>query len=287
VQIGLIGNPRYGGLEAVLEEICRLASAHQWTLAADGDIAPMCPGRMARLDPATLDLLVTFGGDGTLLRGARQVHGYRVPILGVNLGRVGFLTTIPREQMPQALLAFAAGTLRLSERAVLRATLSDRDGTTHSRHVALNDVVLHKGGVARVVRFQVLMDGEPVGPVSADGLVIASPTGSTAYSLSAGGPIVVPHMDAMVVTPICAHSLGVRPIVVRADAVIRIAPLDDEADELLVSFDGQETAALPPGAVVDVATDPVPVVLARFGQPGFFRQLREKLRWGDLADRER
>ncbi len=97
----------------------------------------------------------------------------------------------------------------------------------------------------------------------------------------------MPHIAAMVVTPICAHSLGVRPIVVRGDATIRIQPIDDAADELLVSFDGQETAPLPPKAVVDVATDPEPVILARSGQPGFFRQLREKLRWGDLADRER
>ncbi len=286
MHIGLVGNPRYGGLAGVLEEMCRLADARGWEVSASEDIVDLFPSPVASLDAGRIDLLVTFGGDGTLLRGAREVHGHRVPILGVNLGRVGFLTTTAREHMPEALADFEAGRLRLSERAALRAVLSGPGGVTHGSHVALNDVVLHKGGVARVVRFQVLMDGEPIGPVSADGLVVATPTGSTAYSLSAGGPIVVPHIAAMVVTPICAHSLGMRPIVVRADATIRVEPLDAANDELLVSFDGQETAALPPGAVVDIATDPDPVILARSGQPGFFRQLREKLRWGDLADRE-
>lgn len=151
---------------------------------------------------------------------------------------------------------------------------------------ALNDVVLHKGGVARVVRFQVLIDGEPMGPVSADGLVVASPTGSTAYSLSAGGPLVVPSLDATIITPICAHSLGVRPIVVRADAVIRVEPLDPRVTDLLVSFDGQEAATLAAGQALEIRTAPWRVILVRFGEPGFFPRLREKLHWGDLSDRE-
>ena len=146
--------------------------------------------------------------------------------------------------------------------------------------------VLHKGGVARVVRFQVLIDGEPMGPVSADGLVIASPTGSTAYSLSAGGPVIVPTLDAMIVTPICAHSLGVRPIVTRGDTVVRIEPLEPRAADLLVSFDGQETASLGTDQALEVRPAPTRVILVRFGDPGFFRRLRDKLHWGDLSDRE-
>ncbi|MGH7593021.1 MAG: NAD(+)/NADH kinase, partial [Gemmatimonadales bacterium] len=144
----------------------------------------------------------------------------------------------------------------------------------------------HKGGIARVVRFQVLIDGEPMGPVSGDGLVVASPTGSTAYSLSAGGPVVVPTLNAMIVTPICAHSLSLRPLVVCADAVFHIEPIDPRPDEMLVSFDGQQTATLGPHDVLDVHAAKEDVVLVRFGESGFFRTLRDKLQWGDLSDRE-
>jgi NAD+ kinase len=246
----------------------------------------MAPVPLEPFDPTDIDLLVTFGGDGTLLRGARQLHGREVPILGVNFGRVGFLTSVARDGVVDALTAIAAGEHRLSPRAALHATIVDAAGTIVTEQTALNDVVLHKGGVARVVRFQVLIDGEPMGPVSADGLVIASPTGSTAYSLSAGGPVIVPTLDAMIVTPICAHSLGVRPIVTRGDTVVRIEPLEPRAADLLVSFDGQETASLGTDQALEVRPAPTRVILVRFGDPGFFRRLRDKLHWGDLSDRE-
>ncbi len=229
--------------------------------------------------------MMTFGGDGTLLRGARRLLGREVPILGVNFGRVGFLTSVAGDGVSAALDAFAAGEHRLSVRTALVATVMSGNGTAGAELAALNDVVLHKGGVARVVRFQVLIDGEPMGPVSADGLVVATPTGSTAYSLSAGGPVVVPSLDAMVVTAICAHSLGMRPLVVRADAIIQIKPLDTRASDMIVSFDGQETAVLAPGDSLEVRGAPWRVVLVRLGEGGFFRRLREKLHWGDLSHR--
>jgi NAD+ kinase len=287
VRIGLVGNPRYAALEPALADTARLAAERGWTLSADPELALLTAGSVAHLDPDAIDLLVTFGGDGTLLRGARLLQGRNVPILGVNFGRVGFLTSVARGGVRQALLAFAAGEHRLSLRSGLLATLRGPDGAPRSENVALNDVVLHKGGVARVVRFQVLIDGEPMGPVSGDGLVVASPTGSTAYSLSAGGPVVAPTLDAMIVTPICAHSLSMRPLVVPAEAIIHIEPVDPRPDELLVSFDGQQTAVLGPHDVLDVQTAKGDVVLVRFGEPGFFRTLRDKLQWGDLSDRER
>jgi NAD+ kinase len=286
VRIGLVGNPRYAGLESALADTVRLAATHGWTLSADSDLATLAPGTLPILDPGAIDLLVTFGGDGTLLRGARLLGGRDIPILGVNFGRVGFLTSVARDGAQEALLAFAAGEYRLSPRSALRATVRAPDGSARGEHLALNDVVLHKGGVARVVRFQVLIDGEPMGPVSGDGLVIASPTGSTAYSLSAGGPVVVPTLDATIVTPICAHSLGVRPLVVRADARIQVEAVDPRPNELLVSFDGQQTASFGPDDVLEVQRADERVVLVRFGDPGFFRTLRDKLQWGDLADRE-
>lgn len=215
-----------------------------------------------------------------------MLSGREIPILGINFGRVGFLTSVDRDAITPSLTAFAAGEYRLSHRSVLVATRYSTDNEPMAEYLALNDVVLHKGGVARVVRFQVLLDGEQIGPVSGDGLVVASPTGSTAYSLSAGGPVVVPHLDAMILTPICAHSLGLRPIVVRADAIIRIEPIAPFVQDLLASFDGQESTPLHLGEAIEVRTAPWRVVLVRMGEPGFFGRLRQKLRWGDLSDRE-
>lgn len=285
LRIGIVGNTRYADLRGALAETARLAKAHGWSLAGSDALAELSPVPLLPFDPTQLDLLLTLGGDGTLLRGARQLDRHEVPILGVNFGRVGFLTAIARDGVAEALTLVATGKHRLSPRSVLLAAVHDPSGIGPREHWALNDVVLHKGGVARVVRFQVLIDGEPMGPVSADGLVVASPTGSTAYSLSAGGPVVVPTMDAMVVTPICPHSLGVRPIVTRGDSVIRVEPLEPRSSELLVSFDGQDTAPLAPGSALEVRPAPWRVILVRFGEPAFFPRLREKLHWGDLTDR--
>jgi NAD+ kinase len=286
VRIGLVGNPRYAGLESALADTVQLATERGWQLSADAELSVLAPSSLDPIDADAIDLLVTFGGDGTLLRGARLLSGRNVPILGVNFGRVGFLTSVDRHGAREALLAFASGDYRLSPRSALSATVRADDGVARSVHFALNDVVLHKGGVARVVRFQVLIDGEPMGPVSGDGLVIASPTGSTAYSLSAGGPVVVPSLDAMVVTPICAHTLGVRPLVVRGDAEIQVQSIDTSTRELLASFDGQETAMFGPHDTLEIRQAVAGVVLVRFGEPGFFRTLRDKLQWGDLSDRE-
>ena len=244
----------------------------------------LCPLRFPGSIP-TRRSVVTSAAMDTLLRGARQLAGRPVPILGVNFGRVGFLTSVSRDEAVSALEAFATGDYRVSERAALQATVRAAGGLVVTELLALNDVVLHKGGVARVVRFQVLIDDDPMGPVSADGLVIATPTGSTAYSLSAGGPVVVPSLQAIIVTPICAHSLGVRPIVVRADAIIRIEPCEPAPSGLTVSVDGQQTAAILPGGSLEVRTATSSVHLVRFGESGFFPRLRDKLHWGDLSDR--
>lgn len=285
LRIGIVGNTRYADLRGALAETARLAEAHGWSLAGGETLAELSPVPLLPFDPTKIDLLLTLGGDGTLLRGARQLDHHEVPILGVNFGRVGFLTAIARDGVAEALTTVAKGGHRLSPRTVLLASVRDAAGARLSERSALNDVVLHKGGVARVVRFQVMIDGEPMGPVSADGLVVASPTGSTAYSLSAGGPVVVPTMDAMVVTPICPHSLGMRPIVTRGDSVIRVEPLEPRAADLLVSFDGQDTAPLGAGCALEVRPAPWRVILVRFGEPAFFPRLREKLHWGDLSDR--
>jgi NAD+ kinase len=233
-----------------------------------------------------LDALITFGGDGTLLRGARLCAGREIPILGVNLGRVGFLTTATRETLDPALDALVAGRYVIERRQALQAAIKDFEGNHRVSQLAVNDVAVHKGGVARVVRVNVFIQGENVGPYSADGIIVATPTGSTAYSLSAGGPIVVPGVDAIIVTPIAAHTLAVRPLVVPATYRIVIEPMAGWADDLLVSFDGQTGSVLAPGESVDVRRADNRVCLIRLGGDGFFSRMRQKLHWGDLSERE-
>jgi NAD+ kinase len=284
--VGVVGNPRYADLAAVLRELDGHAPALGFELASEPRLEPFWHRPVPALSERPLDALVTFGGDGTLLRGARLLAGAEVPILGINLGRVGFLTAGQRDDLPRALQALAVGAYTLQRRLSLTARIVAHDGAVVCTQRALNDVVIHKGGVARVVRVNVTVDGEEVGPFSADGIVVATPTGSTAYSMSAGGPIVLPNIEAICVTPICAHTLAVRPVVAGADSSIVIAPIEGWAEDLLVSFDGQTGFTLAANARVEVQRSTTAVCLVRFEHQKFFALLREKLRWGDLSERE-
>ncbi len=286
MKVGVVGNPRYRDLKAVLEYIGRHAPQRGMTLLAEESLGPFWAGERATLSSVELDALLTFGGDGTLLRGARLLGGREVPILGVNFGRLGFLTTATREGLDQALDCLVAGRFVIERRQVLQASIRDGSGDRRATQMAVNDVAVHKGGVARVVRINVFINGENVGPYSADGIIVATPTGSTAYSLSAGGPIVVPGVEAILVTPIAAHTLAVRPLVVPATYRIVVEPIQGWADDLLVSFDGQTGTTLAPGESVDVRRADHRVCLVRLGGDGFFRRMRQKLHWGDLSDRE-
>ena len=191
MKVGVVGNQRYRDLKPVLADVLRQGPSRGMQLYRRGG-APGWAGETAALSSLELDALITFGGDGTLLRGARLLGGRETPILGVNFGRLGFLTTATRDGLDQALDALVAGRYVTERRQVLQAAIKDGAGTQRTVQMAVNDVAVHKGGVARVVRVNVYINGENVGPYSADGIIVATPTGSTAYSLSAGGPIVVP-----------------------------------------------------------------------------------------------
>ena len=286
MKVGIVANPRYPALKGVLREVAALAPGLGLELFTEPSLVSLWDDPQPVLDPHGLDLLLTLGGDGTLLRGAWQLRGQPVPILGVNLGRVGFLTSAVRPELREAIAAAAAGRHQLERRLSLHATITGDDGAVRSEQLALNDVAIHKAGLARVVRIRILVDDEDLGPYSADGVVIASPTGSTAYSLSAGGPIMAPGVEAMVITPVCAHTLGVRPVVVPSDSVICADPIPPGAEDLLVSFDGQLGTTLTPGDRVYVRRARNPVLLVRLGSEGYFSRLREKLNWGDLSGRE-
>jgi NAD+ kinase len=232
-----------------------------------------------------LDLVITLGGDGTLLRGARFVAKDGVPVLGINLGHLGFLTSAPRDEIEPALERWAAGEFELDERMALAVSFSLPDGTDGGEYLALNDAVLHKGGAARVIRLSVSAWRDTVGSYSADGIILATPTGSTAYSLSAGGPIVSPSVDCIIATPICPHTLGVRPLILPADETVTVEVLSP-TEELFLTIDGQEHERLVPGQKVVARRAPEPVRLVRFPGQTFFQTLRRKLKWGDLVERE-
>jgi NAD+ kinase len=286
MKVGIVGNPRYRDLRTVLEHVAVVAPQRGITLYSEPRLEPFWNREIPSFDGINLDALLTFGGDGTLLRGARLLGARETPILGVNLGRVGFLTTVTRDTLDPALEALVIGRYEIERRQALRAAIRDPEGETRATQMAVNDVAVHKGGVARVIRVNVYIQGENVGPYSADGIIVATPTGSTAYSLSAGGPIVVPGVEAMVVTPIAAHTLAVRALVVPATYRIVIEPMAGWADDLLVSFDGQTGTTLAPGESVDVCRADHRVCLIRLGGEGFFERMRQKLHWGDLSGRE-
>ena len=231
MNIGLVGNRRYEAMDSVLAALTAEAPG----LGARLFLEPKLSGNRGGpgLEDADLDILISLGGDGTLLRGARLACQLGIPILGVNLGRVGFLAAAG----PGAALETLRRVVRGEYTIESRLALSARVGDVGDERLAINDVVIHKGGIARVIRISVAADGQEVGIYSGDGIIVSTPTGSTAYSMSAGGPIVVPGVDALVITAICPHTLAVRPLVVSASATLSLRVLDPvpSPEELLVS----------------------------------------------------
>lgn len=288
MRVGVIGNERYENLAALLARLQSRAADFGLSIEGEAVLADLWPSPVPELDVSSpgLDLLITFGGDGTLLRGARLVACSGVPILGVNIGRVGFLTSTSPDELDEALASFVENGHWLERRSALESYIVNGDGHERARSVVLNDIVVHKEGVARVVRLTVWIDDEEVGQYSSDGIIVSSPTGSTAYSLSAGGPMVMPEVDALIITAICPHTLAIRPLVVSGDATIAIQQAPPWRDEVLLSYDGQLESTLGPDDRVIVSRMRGAVQLVRFGKKGYFTRVREKLQWGDLSDRE-
>jgi len=289
MNVGVVGNPSYRDLKSILAHLAQVAPRLGLTLFTEEQIAGVWPEPApAALHRASqLECLITLGGDGTLLRGARSLNGARTPILGVNLGRVGFLTTASAQTLDWALDVLVRRAYATESRLALAPSIVDKQGKSRPEPIVLNDAVVHKGGVARVIRLRVSVDGDEVGQYSADGIVVATPTGSTAYALSAGGPIVVPGVDAIVVAAICPHTLAVRPLVLPSQASVTVEPIPPWTEDVLVSFDGQVGTTMQAGERLVIKRSEHPVLLVRLGPEGFFARMRKKLQWGDLSDRER
>ena len=228
-----------------------------------------------------VELVLVLGGDGTLLGMADRIAqaDREIPILGVNFGGLGFLTEITLPELYPSLEAALAGTAVIEERLMLRGR-TERDGSLFANRVVLNDVVITRGALSRIVEFSVSVAGQFVAKFHADGLIIASPTGSTAYNLSAGGPIVHPAVDAVVLTPIAPHILTNRPVVIPASAEIFVQPLfGDKNDKAFITFDGQVGFQLEADDLIRIKRAERPVRLIKASTRNYFQVLRQKLRW--------
>lgn len=285
-RLGVIGHRGYAKLADIRSFLEREASARGYTLAYEDALLADLPDGASLGHPGEIDVLITLGGDGTLLRGARFVGSSGVPVLGVNLGKLGFLTACGHDTFEEAFAMFDRKEYRVEPRMVLDATSTTESGTVGMPLRALNDVVVHKGGYARVLRMRVFVNDELIGAFAADGVVVATPTGSTAYSLSAGGPIVVPTFDSIIVTPVAPHTLAIRPTILPPDAVVRL-DVDDAPDEVLLTVDGQVGATLAEGQSLTVRRSMVPLGLIRFNESTFFSRLRRKLGWGGMVENGR
>ncbi len=233
--------------------------------------------------PLESDLIVVLGGDGTLIGMADRIAESRVdvPILGVNFGSLGFLTEITLSELYTSLESVLAGTAKIEERMMLRARTL-RGGAVHADRLALNDVVITKGALSRMIDLAVAIGDRPVMRVRADGLIIASPTGSSAYNLAAGGPILHPEVDALLLTPIAPHMLTNRPIVIPASSEVRVRPaMDGSNDEVFITIDGQSGHSLQSEDEICVTRADRPLRLVRASTRTYFDVLRQKLKWSE------
>jgi len=229
---------------------------------------------------ASADLLITFGGDGTLLSVARHAPEH-VPILGVNMGTLGFLTEVRVEEFPEMLERVLAGEHFVEPRVTFDVAILGPKRDASKRYRVLNDVVINKGAVARIIEMKVTVAGNFVSTFRGDGLIVSTPTGSTAYNLSAGGPIIYPTMGAVVITPICPHMLTNRPIVLPDELDVEIAVSNIEEHDIYLTLDGQEGAAITPEDRVCVRKSAHPILLVQSADKNYFDVLRNKLKWGE------
>ena len=284
---GIIANPNKPGAADVIRRLIDALDTH---------------GIQARLDPATAamlgeptathaaefatttDLAIVLGGDGTMLNAISRLGDYGKPVAGINIGTLGFLTTCTDAQIPEFAEALISGKFTTSPRTLLTATIH-RPGLPAETFTALNEVTVARGETGRLVALRVAVNGDHLNDYRADGLLIATPTGSTAYSLSAGGPLISPAAEVFLITPICPHSLSQRSLVVANDVTIRISPepIGGDSTPLLFTVDGHDNTKISPGDFIDVARSPRLLHLLRFADHSFYEALRRKLHWQGLA----
>jgi NAD+ kinase len=282
-RVAIISKPQKEELRQLLPELVLWLKAHGHEPLLDPVSAnyvtdePVHP--RPELSSQSPDLVIVLGGDGTLLAAARVFARTGVPILSVNLGALGFLTEVRLADLYTHLEAWAREECCVESRAMLHSELW-RDDKMYCGHEALNDVVVAKGAIARMGHFRVEVDEQLAASFRADGVIVATPTGSTAYSLAAGGPVLIPGTDVLVVTPICPHQLTLRPMVLPGASRIQVR-IEGIPDQTFLTVDGQEAIQLRVGDELRCRRSDYSVKLIRLGETGFFDVLRQKLKWGE------
>jgi len=265
-------------------QIARELQARGLSVLFDDDTASLIDGGFQTASKAELgrhcDLIITFGGDGTLLSVARHAPEH-VPILGVNMGTLGFLTEIRVEELPSVLDRVLSGDYSVEPRVTFTVSVSGPGRDPDLRYRVLNDVAINKSAVARIIEMRVSVAGLFVSTFRGDGLIVATPTGSTAYNLSAGGPVIYPTMGAVVLTPICPHMLTNRPIVLPDELDIEIALTTPDAKDIYLTLDGQEGFQISDRDRVCVRKSEERVLLVQSPDKNYFDVLRNKLKWGE------
>jgi NAD+ kinase len=287
-RIGLVAKTRLDAAAGVLAELAGwlamrgIQAVFEAETAALAGLPPARPTASRDSIPAECDLLVVLGGDGTFIGMAGRIAeaGVDVPILGVNFGSLGFLTEITLDELHESLDAVLAGTARIDERMMLRSR-TVRGGQVFADRLVLNDIVITRGALSRIIDLSVVIRDQSAMRIRADGLIIAGPTGSTAYNLAAGGPIVYPGLDAIVLTPIAPHMLTNRPIVIPATSEVLVRPAAHGSDEIYVSFDGQSGHPMEPDDVIRVGRADRRLRVVRPLRRTYFDVLREKLKWSE------
>jgi NAD+ kinase len=280
-RVGIIAKPRADRLTQVLAELLPWLAERRVRVVVDEATACHGPGVDCVPEnelPGLVELVIVLGGDGTLLRVARLPGIQQVAILGVNLGGLGFLTDITLEDLFPALEQVLADKFATDERLMLYTRVK-REGKVVSSHTNLNDIVINKGVLARIIKLDTYINGQYVNTFQADGLIISTPTGSTAYSLSAGGPILYPSTKALIITPICPHTLTNRPIVIPDDFHIEIS-LKSENEDAYLTCDGQEGFALQYNDIVEISKSEHRIKLIQPQEKNYYQVLRSKLNWG-------
>ena len=286
-RVGLVAKHNLDAAAGVLAELAGWLEARAVEPVFETHTAALVglpPGRPTSTPdnlPTACDLVVVLGGDGTLIGMAGRIAqaGANVPILGVNFGSLGFLTEIQLPELYESLESVLDGEAGIDERMMLRAR-TIRNGTAFADRLVLNDVVITKAALSRIIDLSVSIGSELVMRVRADGLIVATPTGSSAYNLAAGGPIVHPSVDALLLTPIAPHMLTNRPVVLPGSSEVRVEPMMSGAEEVYVTFDGQSGHPLQPDDVIEITRGANPLRLVRAPQRTYFDVLRQKLKWG-------
>jgi len=280
--VGIITKPKFPDVKHILTDLVAWLRERKKEVVFDAKTAALIgepASRQKTQIAARSDMVLVLGGDGTMLSAARLLEERAVPILGVNMGGLGFLTEVTLDQLYPALEKVFAQKFIVEERLMLRADIH-RHGEHVAKATVLNDVVVSKGTLARMIEIQILIDGQSVTRLRGDGLIVSTPTGSTAYSLSAGGPIIHPMIQALILTPICPHTLTHRPLLVPGGIALEVT-LTSQGEGAMATFDGQVGVALMQGDTVAIAVSEHRTQLIRLPDSSYYDLLRRKLKWGD------